>query len=378
MLPGTSISGGIYVIFEHAHRINLIFGNRVFILTEKAILPDEYAWHPHAKTLSWMTYEDAYCTKFDIVIATFWKTVYDLHRFESRQYAYFVQSIESKFYPDEEHRIREWVDSTYCLRLHTITEATWIKEYLEEKYLGNTYLVKNGIRKDLYKPHGVYIKSREKNKLRVLVEGPLDVPFKNVRKALELCKKSLTDEVWLLTASSNVSNDLADKVFSQIPIEDVPAIYRSCDVIVKLSYVEGMFGPPLEIFHCGGTAIVYKVTGYNEYMIDGFNSIVVAKDDECGVINAINKLKNDSDYLTQLKNNALSTAKEWIDWDVASRQFYSALNDIMNQDKYDRDTLRILTIQIDNWLAISGSSVLGKNNIFRRLVGAFLRVFRFR
>jgi hypothetical protein len=42
---------------------------------------------------------------------------------------------------------------------------------------------------------------------------------------------------------------------------DTPLVYRSCDILGKLSYVEGMFGPPLEMFHCGWTAIVYNVTG---------------------------------------------------------------------------------------------------------------------
>ena len=54
-------------------------------------------------------------------------------------------------------------------------------------------------------------------------------------------------------------------------------IYRSCDVIVKLSYVEGMFGPPLEMFHCGGTSIVYDVTGHDEYIVHGKNGLVAKK-----------------------------------------------------------------------------------------------------
>jgi hypothetical protein len=52
------------------------------------------------------------------------------------------------------------------------------------------------------------------------------------------------------------------------------SVYRSCDDILKLSLVESMFGPPLEMFHCGGTAIVYNVTGHDEYIVHGRNALV--------------------------------------------------------------------------------------------------------
>ena len=88
-----------------------------------------------------------------------------------------------------------------------------------------------------------------------------------------------------------------NKCFSRIPIHKTAEIYRSCDVLVKLSYVEGMFGPPLEMFHCGGTAIVYDVTGHEEYIEDGKNAIVVKKDNEEEVVSWLKKLKCDPVFL---------------------------------------------------------------------------------
>jgi len=90
--------------------------------------------------------------------------------------------------------------------------------------------------------------------------------FKNVEKTIELCLQSDADEIWLLTSTEISEYPGVDKCFSRVAIEKTPEIYRSCDVLVKLSYVEGMFGPPLEMFHCGGTAIVYDVTGHDEYI----------------------------------------------------------------------------------------------------------------
>jgi hypothetical protein len=65
-----------------------------------------------------------------------------------------------------------------------------------------------------------------------------------------------------------------------------------------------MFGPPLEMFHCGGTAIVYDVTGHDEYIRHGVNSLVVERDNELQVVDWLKKLKNDIGLLDKLKAGA--------------------------------------------------------------------------
>ncbi len=149
--------------------------------------------------------------------------------------------------------------------------------------------------------------------------------------SVDLCRQAGVDEVWLLTSSDIDSFPGVDRVFSRVPIDDTPAIYRSCDVLVKLSYVEGMFGPPLEIFHCGGTAIVYEVTGHDEYIVHGRNSYVAARDDEQQVVEYLSRLKEDASELQRLKNGALETAAAWPDWGESSEQFGAAMKRILQQ-----------------------------------------------
>lgn len=342
LLGSPDISGGTYVIFEHAIRA-MKNGDDVYILTEESIDKSRLDWHSEAKKLSWITYDDLANYHFDVAIATWWKTIYSLHLVESKNYLYFVQSIESKFYPEFEKPLQQLVESTYALDLPTITEATWIKEYLKMEYDNNVYLAFNGTRKDLYHKDIVPIKKRTKGKLRVLVEGPLSVSFKNVEKTISLCRKSEADEIWLLTSSKVESYKGVDKIFSQVPIEETGAIYRSCDVVIKLSYVEGMFGPPLEMFHCGGTAIVYDVTGHDEYIVHNKNAIVIKRDDEKKVIQAINRLKKDEEFLDSLKAEARITAEDWISWEESSNIFYQQVYEIVNKNVFNRKRLKSQT-----------------------------------
>jgi glycosyltransferase involved in cell wall biosynthesis len=327
------ISGGTYVIFQHALHMKLVKGWEVDIVGLEAATTENTKWHPDAqKHLVFKTFEEVETERYDLVMITWWKTAFELYRVRGKKYVYFVQSIESWFYPAEEIPLRKLVDDTYTHQIPIITEASWIKRYFAQHYNTNAFLALNGIRKDIYTREGETVAPRNPAKLRVLVEGPIDVPFKNVPKTIELCKKANPDEIWLLTSSDVKEHSGVDRVFSRVPIGEVAKIYRSCDVIVKLSYIEGMFGPPLEMFHCGGTAIVYNVTGHDEYIVTGVNSIVLNRDDEKGVVREIKKLAKDKALLNSLKSNAMLTASSWPNWHKSSEHFCNCILELHYSD----------------------------------------------
>ena len=109
-------------------------GVDVCIITPEKVDPERLYWHPEARELAWKTIEEAEGDEFDIAVATWWRTVYDLHRVRAKTYCYFVQSIESRFCGEHEIALRKFVDSTYMLPLPVVTEASWIREYLKVNY----------------------------------------------------------------------------------------------------------------------------------------------------------------------------------------------------------------------------------------------------
>lgn len=371
-LGSPAIGGGTNVIFEHATYMAKQ-GVEVYIVTDHKIQPSEYSWHTSAHILKWVTYDEIKDIEFDMAIATWWRTVYELYRVKSKHYVYFVQSIESKFYNDSEQGIKMLAEMTYFLDMKVITEATWIKEYLA-KYGVDAYLVHNGIRKDIYTTEG---ETYEKCKgLRILVEGPVDVDFKNVPRTIELVKQSKADEIWLLTSSNIKDYEGVDRVFSQVPPKDCAKIYRSCDAIVKLSYIEGMFGPPLEMFHCGGTAIVYDVTGHDEYIVNEKNGIVVKTDQEHDVIDSINKLK-DSKYLNKLKKGAIKTANEWCSWQESSDKFYQTVKKLNEMTSVTQEVLETKSkFFFDVYVKYENKDASIKKFVGRRLRNNHPRIYK--
>lgn len=364
LLGSANISGGTYVILQHAHHMQKLGYNvviaLVFMKTQEflALKNSPDCWHPAIKELQFIHIDDAKEYDFDVAIFSWWATLFSFEKINSKSYVYFVQSIESRFYEGHETFMRHLVNNTYKIGLPCITEASWIQEVLKSEYHNYCDLVRNGIIKDIYTDTGEAYAQKSNQQLRILVEGPLNTAFKNVKRTIELCRRANVGEIWLLTSSKIDSMPGVSKVFSQVSISEVPKIYRSCDVLVKLSYVEGMFGPPLEMFHCGGTAIVYDVTGFDEYIKHNVNALVVKTNNEESVIRYLHLLHDDRDLLSQLNAGAKETANQWINWVQSSTFFANAIEKIYankslqdqipniqkNVIKYLRERIRVVTI----------------------------------
>ncbi len=338
LLYGLGISGGANVIFEHAvYAVDQ--GVKVTFIARDKNEFLKVGWHSASNRFRYLTLDEAKGSSFDVVIATEWRSAYDVYNIKANKYVYFVQSIESKFYKNHDGIFPYIADSSYNIPFNYITEAGWIRDYLNELYGINAKLVRNGIDKRVFSLEGKSISSRKTDGLRFLVEGSTKNWLKNVPKTIEICREAGVEELWLVTPDEVSCYHGADRVFSKVNMEKMGDIYRSCDVLVKLSLVEGMFGPPLEMFHCGGTAVVYGIEGADEYIVDNENAIVVETNDETGAIAAIKKLICDSKLVSKLKNGAKGTALKWYGWNEASESFYRTVNEFKPQSPAEIEQL---------------------------------------
>lgn len=342
LVGSMAISGGTYVIIQHASHL-CDKGYDVTIGVQEPFSAETLAWHDRTSTLRCLPISVAKKESYDLVVATWWKTVFELKDFNTPRYAYFIQSIESRFYPETEIPLRALVDETYRFPLACVTEATWIQQYLAGHFGQPSALVRNGIRKDVYSMVGPSAAPRSSLSPRILVEGHFGVAFKNTALAIRLAKEAGYRDIWVLTGSPVTWVPGVNRLFSCVPMIQTSEIYRSCDILVKLSTVEGMFGPPLEMFHCGGTAVVFDVTGHDEYIIDGINACVAHRGDADGVVRTLRRLLDDKGCLARLKNGAIQTASSWPNWEHSSGMFRCWIDTTLDNLTVDRQTLCELT-----------------------------------
>jgi glycosyltransferase involved in cell wall biosynthesis len=256
--------------------------------------------------------------EFDIVVSTWWETAYAAFQLRARRHASFVQSLEDRFYPpDDPDRLA--ASLTLDLPVAFITEASWIRDILADLRPDATcHLVRNGIDKDVFAP--VERVEPRDGPLRILVEGYASTWFKGVNDAIAAVREMEEPHHLTVVAPDRTGLDDrgADVTVGPVPAREMARLYGESDVVLKLSRIEGMYGPPLEGFHRGATCVTTEVTGHEEYIRHGENALIVDWDDLRGTARQLDLLAKDRDLLLALRRGALETARAWPSWDEAS------------------------------------------------------------
>ncbi|MFM5240421.1 glycosyltransferase [Aeromonas rivipollensis] len=303
IVAGLGISGGLAIIIKHANYL-LSRGHDVsFIcLSEESNI----YWMENSVPVYHIGNGDA-IKNIDLLIATAWNTEPYLSRISSRRKLYFVQSDERRFI--DEKGVQELISSGYDKEYEYFTEAFWIQNMFHSEFQRSAFYVPNGLDQLLFKPVEPFIPKGTKK--RVLIEGPIDIPFKAVEDAYNAVK-DLDCEIWIVSSAGKPKSGWRyDQFFEKVPMSMMPSIYSSCDVFIKMSRIEGFFGPPLEAMGCGCVPVVGKVTGWDEYIIDRHNAIAVELGDINSARDAVNSLIHDSDLYNTLLTNGAKTACEW-------------------------------------------------------------------
>lgn len=366
VVAGAGISGGLNIILHHAKALQS-FGAEVTVAFESfpSVRKTELiAWRPDAAGLRMCHIQELIGDKFDLSIATFWSTAYLLEKVPSLCQVYFVQSLETRFFLNEGESSKAInpdlvrCAATYLAGFPIITVANWLSNFLLTNTASKVWTVRNGIEKELFQGLQEKRTALPRNRrLSVLLEGNPTTPMKGISESIEVLKRPKFKNIdFLLASPVSVQANLFAmpnlRILTGTPMSRMPIMYGQTDALVKMSRVEGMFGPPLEAFHSGATAVVSAVTGFDEYCQTGVNSLVVPVDDFDQMGDAIRLLDEDRDYLATLQAGAQLTASSWPDVRKSGREFVAACLAVLNSPAPQQDPMRrLLDFENDfeNW-----------------------------
>jgi O-antigen biosynthesis protein len=306
LIPGCGVSGGIAVVCQHASRL-LSRGHQVYLISQTE--EKSLTWFPDLRVP--VLTLDEYPDGIDILVATGWSTSFDAINLRAKEKFYFVQSDETRFHPKDDP-YRYLTALSYLVNFNYLTEARWIQRWLQDNFNHDAVLIPNGLDETIFYPDLPLVPKG--NKPRVLLEGAISLPYKGMEDAFAAVA-DLDVEIWCVSSYGKPKPEWkCDRFFEQVPMTEMRRVYSSCDVLLKLSRVEGFFGPPMEMMACGGTVVVGKVTGYDEYIVDGYNALVVEPGDIPAARSAVARILSDSKLRNQLVENGRATANSW-NWD---------------------------------------------------------------
>jgi glycosyltransferase involved in cell wall biosynthesis len=319
------LSGGIGVVVQHARGLHHRQGWDVWLVLARP--QDDPHWaHEALAGLRVASLDEAREETFDIAVSTWWETVWATFELRAHRYASFVQSLEDRFYRQDEIE-RLGASLMLDLPVSFLTEARWIRDTLADlRPDAPCFLVRNGIDKAVFAPVD-RVEPRTGGPLRILVEGYASTWFKGVNEAIAAVGEMAEPRHLTVVAPdrTGLRAEGADEVVGPIPQRELADRLARTDVVLKLSQVEGMFGPPLEGFHRGATCVTTEVTGHEEYVEHGVNALVVDWDDRRGTARQLDLLARDRMLLHRLRCGALETARTWPDWDRAGELMAVAL-----------------------------------------------------
>jgi glycosyltransferase involved in cell wall biosynthesis len=310
IIPTTNITGGVAVVCEHLNRLKKL-GYKTLIASYDN--KTDLSWFPNqsVKVIPLKNNQKT-IEQYQTVVATGWITSYELLLLNNKRKIYFVQSDETRFYPKGSY-LKTRVKKTYTFPFEFMTEAKWIQLWLKNNFNQNAFYVPNGINTDIFHPD-TPLEPKPKNKKRILLEGAINFPFKGMEEAFNVVK-NMDCEVWCVSYDGKPKPEWhCDRFFEKVPMQDMRKIYSACDILLKLSRVEGFFGPPLEMMACGGVSIVAKVTGYNEYIVDGYNALVTKPSNVSKTKKLLQSLIDNQKLYNQLQLNSQKTVKK-MSWD---------------------------------------------------------------
>ena len=323
------LSGGVGVVVQHARALSMIEGWDVTLVLVREETGPSWHGYEHLPHLHVRSREQAIAEHYDLAVATWWETTFTLFEVPADRHAYFIQSLEDRFYHHDEAE-RMGAALTLDLPVAFITEARWIADTLAAlRPDASCHLVRNGIDKEIFRPPE-QPPVNASGPLRVLIEGSPSSWFKHVHQAIHAASAmNEPHHVTVVCGDRTALGDVvADEVVGPLSHREMAELYGRTDVVLKLSSVEGMFGPPLEGFHGGATCVVTPVTGHEEYVEHGWNGMLTDWDDLRGTARQLDLLARDRELLQFLRGNALETARAWPSWEQSSQFMAGALRAI--------------------------------------------------
>ncbi|MDK2805653.1 MAG: hypothetical protein PWP67_787 [Clostridium butyricum] len=279
ILPFTSLTGGIKVVFEYANRLNergydivcyipmlaYKFNNYGFIGELKRIKSSIGNTLKRGTKVDWFDLKvpvklvpiisNKFIRDADATIATAWPTAYsvnNLDEFKGEKF-YFIQHYEIWSGP------KDLVDGSYKLPLKRIVIAKWLKDLMEKEFkVGVTSLIPNGMNfKEFYNDNKVF----NKNKVILMLYHNLEWKgYKDGLKAFEIVKEKHPEiklRLFGLKRGEGIPNYAE---FYENPAKDILRnLYSTSDIFVSPSWTEGWHLPPMEAMACKCAVVATNV-----------------------------------------------------------------------------------------------------------------------
>lgn len=329
VLQTMGMSGGIKIVFEHALRLQERgFDIEVWGLDSKGV---PWSFTEKLKIRSFKNYDRlvaALAPEEAIKVATWWETAFPVWLASVKKgiAVYFIQEIESWFYPDN---VVAQATVVSCYRKEFKNMTTSQYNYEEITALGlKATPIPCGYDSDTY--FHKKNTSRENNVMLGVGRTFFQKNFKFTFDAWKLLGEK-RPAMWLFGIEPQMSK-LDDRItyFNRPDDNEVNDLYNKATIFVQTSRHEGFSLPPLEAMAAGCPVICTDSHGNRDFCVPNKNCILVEHDNVEQLSKAIKRLMSNPALRQEYAREGLKTAKNYR-WDTVINKvedFYRSLANV--------------------------------------------------
>jgi GT2 family glycosyltransferase/glycosyltransferase involved in cell wall biosynthesis len=302
----TGVGGGHRDVFEHLSRL-AERGHDVALYT----LGDPPDWFELRAPVHTFADYDALVAALApleaIKVATWWMTALPVWRASVARGipVYFVQDIETSYYPDHEQARHAVLDS-YRPEFRYMTISAWNRERLRELDL-DAELIAPGIDLDTFGPRADVARRED----MVLALGRSN-PLKNFPLTLEAWRALAEPrpELRLFGIEPELATDPGMRYVAAPDDAQVNELLCQATVFVQTSIHEGFALPPLEAMATGAAVLCTDAHGNRDFCVDGVNCLMPDPDVR-SVAEALRRLLDDPELRARLGRAGIETAGDY-------------------------------------------------------------------
>jgi GT2 family glycosyltransferase/glycosyltransferase involved in cell wall biosynthesis len=300
---GTGVGGGHRDIFEHLNRL-AERGHEVALYT-LGEQPDWFGLRVPVHSFEFYDELVQELARVDAIkIATWWNTAMPVWYSSVLRGipVYFVQDIETSYYPDDES-VRHAVLDSYRPEFRYMTISGWNRERLRELGL-DAELIPPGIDLDTFRLRPEV----ERREDMVLALGRTN-PLKNLPLTVDAWRAlpEPRPELCMFGIEPELATDEGMRYIESPSDEEVGELFSRATVFIQTSTHEGFCLPALESMATGGAVVCTDAHGNRDFCADGENCLMPQANREA-VSTALGRLLGDGELRARVGEAGIETA----------------------------------------------------------------------
>lgn len=311
VMTWTGVCGGSKIILEHANKLTER-GHKITIIS-------------HDKKPIWFKMNDSIqfievpwgqtlcesIPKCDVIVATYWREIYECIEQKIAPVIYFEQGDYHLFDLEKlDNRTYEYIKKQLEVVQFVYTVSTFAKNKIKQIYNKDAIVIPNAVDSTIF-----FCKEYRKNnkKINIAIIGSEESEFKrigNILKAIEIVKEEGYDiELNWITPTEPKRNKI--KAIVNPPQLIIGDTLRKSDIYICASMYESFCLPVLEAMTCGVAVITTNNGGNMDFVKDNENALVIEKDNIDDIVEKTKKLINNAQLRERLSRAALETSKQY-------------------------------------------------------------------